>query len=235
LFVVPLSLPPRILLLGAGPDAVPVVDFAARLDWKVTLVDHRPAYAVASHFPAAERVLLARPDALPAALDLSGFAAAVVMSHHLPSDLAYLRALAATGIAYVGLLGPAARREKLLSDLGTAAHALRGRLRAPVGLPLVQFRQACVDYLVWDLAQFEERDQRLAEVWHARLPSGHSARRAVDEALSRPGRSREALARLEAALAEPLAPSPPRGAQKSWQEFVQFFNTVWSARRDAIE
>src|SRR5207248_1852989 len=121
LFVVPLSLPPRILLLGAGPDAVPVVDFAARLDWKVTLVDHRPAYAVASHFPAAERVILARPDALPAALDLSRFAAAVVMSHHLPSDLAYLRALAATGIDYVGLLGPAARREKLLSDLGTAA------------------------------------------------------------------------------------------------------------------
>ena len=115
---------------------MPVVDFAARLDWKVTLVDHRPAYAVASHFPAAERVILARPDALPAALDLSRFAAAVVMSHHLPSDLAYLRALAATGIAYVGLLGPAARREKLLSDLGTAAHALRGRLRAPVGLPL---------------------------------------------------------------------------------------------------
>src|SRR5207237_759795 len=93
----------------------------------------------------------------------------------------------------------------------------------------------CVDYLVWDLARFEERDQRLAEVWHARLPSGHSARRAVDEALSRPGRSREALARLEAALAEPVAASPPRGAQKSWQEFVQFFNTVWSARRDAIE
>jgi len=61
------------------------------------------------------------------------------------------------------------------------------------------------------------------------------ARRAVDEALSRPGRSREALERLEAALAEPVVASPPRGAQKSWQEFVQFFNTVWSARRDAIE
>ena len=116
------------------------------------------------------------------------------------------------------------------SALGRAApEALGG------GSPLVQFRQACVDYLVWDLARFEERDQRLAEVWHARLPSGDSARRAVDEALSRPGRSREALARLEAALAEPVAASPPRGAQKSWQEFVQFFNTVWSARRDAIE
>jgi xanthine dehydrogenase accessory factor len=136
LFVVPLALPPRIILLGGGPDAVPVVDFAARLDWKVTLVDHRPAYAVAAHFPAAERVVLARPDALAATLDLGQYSAAVVMSHHLPSDLAYLRALAATAVPYVGLLGPAARREKLLSDLGTAARALRGRLRAPVGLPL---------------------------------------------------------------------------------------------------
>ncbi len=136
LFVVPVALPPRILLLGGGPDAAPVVDFAARLEWKVTVVDHRPAYAEAAHFPAAERVVLARPDTLAGALDLTGFSAAVVMSHHLPSDLAYLRALAATAIPYVGLLGPAVRREKLLSDLGPAAHALRGRLRAPVGLPL---------------------------------------------------------------------------------------------------
>ncbi len=136
LFVVPLSLPPRILVLGAGPDAAPLVEFAARLNWKVTLVDHRPAYAVAAHFPSAERVILARPDALPQALELAHFSAAVVMSHHLPSDLAYLRALAETAIPYVGLLGPAVRREKLLSDLGAGANGLRSRLHAPVGLAL---------------------------------------------------------------------------------------------------
>ena len=136
LFVLPLSLPPRLLLLGAGPDAVPVVDFAARLNWKVTLVDHRPAYAQVSHFPSAERVILARPDDLPGVLDLAGYSAAVVMSHHLPSDLAYLRALAQTAIPYVGLLGPAVRREKLLADLGAQARELHARLRAPVGLAL---------------------------------------------------------------------------------------------------
>ncbi|HTL92567.1 MAG TPA: XdhC family protein, partial [Steroidobacteraceae bacterium] len=54
LFVLPLALPPRVLLLGAGPDAVPVVDLAARLSWKVTLVDHREAYAHRRRFPAAE-------------------------------------------------------------------------------------------------------------------------------------------------------------------------------------
>ena len=53
LFVLPLALPPRILLLGAGPDVVPVVDLAVRLNWKVTLVDHRAAYASRTHFPCA--------------------------------------------------------------------------------------------------------------------------------------------------------------------------------------
>jgi len=58
------------------------------------------------------------------------------MSHHLESDLNYLRALAHSAVPYVGLLGPAARREKLLTDLGADAAALRPRLRAPVGLDI---------------------------------------------------------------------------------------------------
>jgi xanthine/CO dehydrogenase XdhC/CoxF family maturation factor len=122
--------------LGAGPDAAPVVDFAARLNWKVTLVDHRPAYADVTHFPKAERVLHAQPDELLSTVDSRQFSAAVVMSHHLPSDLKYLRALAATGIPYIGLLGPAARRERLLSDLEADADRIRRRLHAPVGLAL---------------------------------------------------------------------------------------------------
>ena len=64
------------------------------------------------------------------------FAAAVVMSHHLDSDLHYLHALAQSRLPYVGLLGPAARREKLLGDLGPDAEKLRTRLRAPVGLDI---------------------------------------------------------------------------------------------------
>jgi xanthine dehydrogenase accessory factor len=136
LFALPLSLPPRLLLLGAGPDTAPVVDFAARLNWRVTLVDHRSAYADAAHFPSAERVVLASPDELLNVIGPNHFSAAVVMSHHLPSDLKYLRALAATEIPYIGLLGPIMRREKLLADLGSDAEKLRARLRSPVGLAL---------------------------------------------------------------------------------------------------
>ena len=135
LFALPLALPPKLLLLGAGPDAAPVVDLAARLNWRVTLVDHREAYADPTHFPLAERVIHARAQELLAAVDPSQFSAAVVMSHHLPSDLEYLRALARTRIGYVGLLGPAVRRERLLADL-SEAQSLRARLHAPVGLAL---------------------------------------------------------------------------------------------------
>ena len=145
LFALPLSLPPKLLVLGAGPDAAPIVDLAARMNWKVTVVDHRPAYANPAHFPSAERVVLARPEELAGAVEqgvpsgdgLAKFSAAVVMSHHLPSDLNYLGVLSETSIPYIGLLGPAPRREKLLTDLGNErAQKLRARLRAPVGLAL---------------------------------------------------------------------------------------------------
>jgi xanthine dehydrogenase accessory factor len=136
LFVLPLWLPPRLLLLGAGPDALPVLEFAVRLGWKVTVADHREAYARGSHFLAADRVVLSRADGIEQAIDLSDFSAAVVMSHHLPSDLAYLRALAASDLPYVGLLGPPARRERLLLELGSLTERLLPRLHAPVGLRL---------------------------------------------------------------------------------------------------
>jgi xanthine dehydrogenase accessory factor len=135
-FALPLELPPRILILGGGPDAVPVVEFAARLGWKVSVYDHRPAYADGARFPAVERVVCAPARAVAGELALSGFNAAVVMSHHLPSDLEYLRALAHSAVPFVGLLGPAPRRDRLRAELGGDAELLAGRLHAPVGLAI---------------------------------------------------------------------------------------------------
>src|SRR6185312_814887 len=60
-FVDTIAPPPRLLLLGGGPDSIPVVEQAVRLGWSVTVIDHRPAYASAERFPRA-RVLMARPD-----------------------------------------------------------------------------------------------------------------------------------------------------------------------------
>ena len=128
--------PPRILVLGAGLDAEPVVRFAAELGWRCTVCDHRPAYIDNGDFAGAHEVHCFPAEELGASLDLDRFDAAIVMSHHLVSDRTYLAQFASSGIPYIGLLGPRHRRERLLSELGDAAAGLADRLRGPVGLDI---------------------------------------------------------------------------------------------------
>lgn len=135
-FAVAAARAPALLLCGAGPDAEPVVRMASQVGWQVTVVDHRPAYVEAVRFPGAVRVVTVDAADPGAVVALDGFDAAVVMSHNLVADGRYLAALAVNDIPYVGLLGPAARRERLYAELGSLAEALRPRLRAPVGLDL---------------------------------------------------------------------------------------------------
>lgn len=127
---------PRLLVLGAGPDAVPLVGFARQLDFHVTVYDHRPASTARPDLAVADHIVTAPPGELARHADLDGCAAAVVMSHHLDSDRSYLAALATTAIPYVALLGPRHRRERLLRELGVAGRGFTGRLRGPAGLDL---------------------------------------------------------------------------------------------------
>ena len=81
--------------------------------------------------------------------------------------------------------------------------------------PANDLRAAAIDYLVFVLTRFEERDQLLLE----RSPSlSLSGMR---------GASREALSRLEIALGSE-APQP-------WGDFLAFIDGPWRARRDAFD
>lgn len=134
--VYPLHPIPRLLVLGAGVDAVPLVEFAERLGWRVTVCDHRRSYLERGDLGAAEAVVELRPEGLAERVELSGWDACVVMSHHLASDRVYLAALADRPIPWVGVLGPKARRERLLRELGGGAGDLKDKLRGPVGLDI---------------------------------------------------------------------------------------------------
>jgi len=118
------------------PDAEPVVRFAAELGWRCTVNDHRPAYVANGDFAGAEKTLCVPAAELADSVELATYDMAIVMSHHLDSDRSYLRQLAAVDLRYVGLLGPAHRRRRLLGELGEAAGGLAGRLRGPAGLDL---------------------------------------------------------------------------------------------------
>jgi xanthine dehydrogenase accessory factor len=129
--------PPLLLMVGAGPEARPLLCIARTLGWFAWIADHRPGLLEDGRARDADRVIVDRPAGALAALADEHLDAALVMTHSAENDLAALRALAARTVAYVGLLGPPARCRELLARLTAEQRAsLMGRLHAPLGLKL---------------------------------------------------------------------------------------------------
>ncbi len=127
---------PRLLVLGAGLDAIPVVNIADQLGWTITIMDHRQAYLEKAGFGELPNAFHIEPEKLSATTDLSQFSAAIVMSHHLATDRVYLRQLAPSSISYVGVLGPRARRDRLIEDLSRDGIEGLDRIKGPMGLDI---------------------------------------------------------------------------------------------------
>jgi xanthine dehydrogenase accessory factor len=123
--------PPKLIVCGAGDDAMPLVAYAADAGFAVTVVDHRPAYLTAGRFPAARRLVEGRPDAGVAALDVDVRTLVVLKMHAFEQDRDWLCLFLQTQAPYIGLLGPRARAEKLLDLAGSPSEQ---RVFGPVGL-----------------------------------------------------------------------------------------------------
>lgn len=125
--------PLRLLILGAGQDAEPLILFTAALGWNVAVSDHRPAAVARLESSAAATVECVAVKDVASRFDLSRFDAVIVMSHNLEADRAYLKTLANSPTSFIGLLGPPHRRDRLLDEIGDDAKKLGSRLHAPVG------------------------------------------------------------------------------------------------------
>jgi xanthine/CO dehydrogenase XdhC/CoxF family maturation factor len=124
---------PRLVVCGAGHDALPVASMAGTLGWDVHVVDWRSGQAKPERFPGAA-VHLVAADRL-AALPLEAGCAIVVMSHHLVYDARVLEVVLASPLpTFIGVLGPPKRTASLLEQLPKGLPV--ERLRAPVGLAL---------------------------------------------------------------------------------------------------
>jgi xanthine dehydrogenase accessory factor len=128
--------PPRILLLGAGPETPVLLQLMQRFGWHVEVVEHRQRWATFARTGTADRLIELAPATAVGELRAARADAAIAMSHNYAIDREYLRFCAHSDIPYIGLLGPPARRDALLGELGADAERLRARLHAPVGLDL---------------------------------------------------------------------------------------------------
>lgn len=140
LFLEHVAPPTALVIFGAGDDAQPLARLARELGWHVTIADPRAAFATAARFPTADTIVVAPAADLVDRCAPGADALAVVMTHHYVHDVPLLRALLARPLAYLGLLGPKKRAERILDDIEKAGAVLstaeRARLHAPVGLDL---------------------------------------------------------------------------------------------------
>ena len=130
----------RLVIFGAGDDARPLCEMARMLGWHVTMADRRPRYATLSRFPNARMVLAGDWDDIIDDVTFSSHTAAVLMTHSLDDDAKVLSLLWHRPLTYIGALGPAHRRDRLLEE---AASMRPGRapgatmnVHGPIGLDL---------------------------------------------------------------------------------------------------
>lgn len=131
---------PRLLVCGAGHDAVPLVRFGQQLGFRVVVTDERRQVLTPDRFGETAQMVHGRASELATYVELDRHTAVVIMTHNYLRDLDYLTALLDTEVSYIGMLGPGARLERLIRDLGEVGKELseddRAKLHGPAGLDI---------------------------------------------------------------------------------------------------
>lgn len=105
----------KLMIFGAEHDAVILCQIASFLGWEVTVISGPLESKTISNFPGATSFFSVSPDQLELA-SIDDETAVVLMSHNFANDLKYLIELKDSHPAYLGMLGPSKRREKLISQ-----------------------------------------------------------------------------------------------------------------------
>ncbi|MDP2420671.1 XdhC family protein [Sediminibacterium sp.] len=106
-----------LIIVGAGNDIMPLENMARLIGWSTTVVDGRPTHANSLRFGQANKIIVGKPAEAMQQLLFDDRTAVVLMTHNYNYDFAMLSELANANVPYIGLLGPAAKRERLFNDL----------------------------------------------------------------------------------------------------------------------
>lgn len=132
--------PPRLVLVGAGNDAMPMMRIAETLGWDVHVVDGRSSHARTERFTSACQVLVSRPEDALRHIPVDERTAFVLMTHNYRYDLDMLKALLPLPIPYVGVLGPRKRLDRMMAELHQAGIDFgaeeMAKLHGPTGLDI---------------------------------------------------------------------------------------------------
>ncbi len=128
----------RLIVLGGGHIAKPLVEFGSKAGFSVTVADDRPVFANKQRFPDAEKVICENFEKSVGLLNLNKSAFAVIVTRGHRHDITCLRQVLKYDTAYVGMIGSKRRvqsvKEQLLSE-GYPREKIDG-VNAPIGLEI---------------------------------------------------------------------------------------------------
>jgi xanthine dehydrogenase accessory factor len=139
-FIEYIDRPVSVVVAGAGNDVQPLVEIAAMLGWSVTVVDGKFHYALPERFPKASKVLYSRPADILSQIKTDSETVFLLMSHNYNYDLSFLAHIVEQEFGYIGLLGPAQKRDHMFSDLQDQGVQLNeeqlSKIHGPTGLDI---------------------------------------------------------------------------------------------------
>ncbi len=197
----------RLFIIGCGADADVYGPLARAMGWSATFLDYRESFLTAGRFdPFA--ALSAGVSELGGLIPNGDRVAVVLMTHNFEADLEILRGLKDHRVGYLGCLGPAARLQRLLSDLLNFHGEVLGEdllrvTNAPAGI--FPHSQSPEDIALSVVAQIQGEliENPKEKSWTMILAAGASSRFGSVKALARfGGGSQTLLARALATARE---------------------------------
>ena len=129
---------PRLIVFGGGHIAKPLVEFASKVGFTVTVIDDRPYFANSTRFPEAEKVFC---EDFKNSFNLikfkeSDFVVIVTRGHR--HDGLVLREVLNHNLSYIGMIGSKRRVKGMMEELiseGYSKEAL-DKVNSPIGLDI---------------------------------------------------------------------------------------------------
>lgn len=121
---------PRLIIVGAGNDVVPVARLSQSAGFRVVITDWRASLCTPGRFPNKELVHGFPQEVFPQ-LNINEHDYLILMSHQFPREREWLALLVNSNYAYLGIMGSGTRTARLFDGLPPLHH-----VHSPIGLSI---------------------------------------------------------------------------------------------------
>ncbi len=131
--------PPKLIVVGAGHIAVPLVKIAKLMDYHVVVIDDRILFANRERFPDADEVIVGDMAETVKALDITPTTYVVLITRGHKYDEPCLRELLDRPAKYIGMIGSKRRIKacfERFKEEEYVSEELISRVYAPIGLDI---------------------------------------------------------------------------------------------------